>query len=139
MEQTKTSDTGIVSVTEDMDMSWTIHVSESSDGAYSFGSHCILPKGDYTMEWKKTFGTVPVWVMDDMDTFEVIYVCGDSDEAYRFGTQIHEQLVGNPDYIENRIILNIDGKTDDGRRCVRLLVGGDVGMVPTLDLKLKSE
>ena len=34
------------------------------------------------------------------------------DEKERIGTRIHEQLIGNPDYIDSRIILNIDEDKD---------------------------
>ena len=33
-------------------------------------------------------------------------------EKERIGTRIHEQLIGNPDYIDSRIILNIDEDKD---------------------------
>lgn len=48
-------------------------------------------------------------------------------EQEAIGNAIHEQLRGNPDYIENRIILNID--TDNE---INLYVFDDCEEVPTI-------
>lgn len=39
---------------------------------------------------------------------EIIIKCEDKKDALVLGNAIHEQLRGNPDYVNNRIILNID-------------------------------
>lgn len=34
--------------------------------------------------------------------------CSSNEEKMALGTSIHEQLVGNPNYIDNRIGINVD-------------------------------
>lgn len=43
----------------------------------------------------------------------IIIKTNSREEELRIGTKIHEQLRGNPDYIENRIILNMSDARDD--------------------------
>lgn len=42
------------------------------------------------------------------DRYFIEINCCSNEEKMALGTSIHEQLVGNPNYIENRIILNVD-------------------------------
>lgn len=42
------------------------------------------------------------------DRYFIEINCLTNEEKMTLGTSIHEQLVGNPNYIENRIILNVD-------------------------------
>ena len=45
----------------------------------------------------------------DSELKKVITIeCSDNDEKMIVGNLIHKQLVGNKDYIDNNIILNID-------------------------------
>lgn len=44
--------------------------------------------------------------------YHCVVRCKDVNEKMTLGTRIHERLVGNPDYIENRIILNVDEETN---------------------------
>jgi len=38
--------------------------------------------------------------------------CENNDEKVRIGKMIHEQLLGNKDYKENNIVLNIEGDNE---------------------------
>lgn len=40
--------------------------------------------------------------------YVITIYCESDDLKTRIGTKIHEQLRGNPDYIDSRIVLNID-------------------------------
>lgn len=51
----------------------------------------------------------------------------DDKEQSAIGNAIHEQLRGNPNYIENRVILNIDTNNE-----VNLYVFDDCEEVPTI-------
>lgn len=46
--------------------------------------------------------------MDKNLKLEILINTTSNEEKMRIGTEIHQQLKGNPDYIENRIVLNID-------------------------------
>lgn len=39
---------------------------------------------------------------------EIIIKCASDEDQKALGNSIHDQLRGNPDYIDNRIVLNID-------------------------------
>lgn len=39
---------------------------------------------------------------------EIIIKCASNEDKKALGNSIHEQLRGNPDYIDSRIVLNID-------------------------------
>lgn len=43
--------------------------------------------------------------------YGITIYCEDSNLKKRVGTKIHEQLRGNPDYIDSRIVLNIDDES----------------------------
>lgn len=60
--------------------------------------------------------------------------CHDEAEAMRIGSQIHEQLVGNPDYINDNIVLNCT--SSDGN--VYLLID-NVDEVPEITLFKKED
>lgn len=47
--------------------------------------------------------------MSDKILFEVSIRTRDNDEKFCLGNDIHEMLVGHPDYINSNIALNIDG------------------------------
>lgn len=42
------------------------------------------------------------------DRYFIEISCSSNEEKMALGTSIHEQLVGNPNYIENRIGINVD-------------------------------
>lgn len=60
--------------------------------------------------------------------------CGSNEEKMALGTSIHEQLVGNPNYIENRIVLNVD---ED--RKILIWVGDDCTELPIINLDLNKK
>lgn len=43
--------------------------------------------------------------------YGITIYCESDDLKKRVGTKIHEQLRGNPDYIDSRIVLNIDDES----------------------------
>ena len=49
--------------------------------------------------------------------------CENNDLKKRVSMKIHEQLRGNPDYIDSRIILNID---DESRVCIYIQYGTNI-------------
>lgn len=53
-------------------------------------------------------------------------------EINSIGESIHNQLVGNSDYIENRIILNVN---DAEKGAVKLLIYDDTTEVTSIELK----
>lgn len=53
-------------------------------------------------------------------------------EINSIGESIHNQLVGNSDYIENRIILNVN---DAEKGSVKLLIYDDTTEVTSIELK----
>lgn len=55
---------------------------------------------------------------------EIIIKCSEEKDQLAIGNAIHEQLRGNPDYIENRIVLNIETEN-----IVRVLVCDDAAPV----------
>lgn len=59
--------------------------------------------------------------------------CYDKEEALKIGGQIHEQLVGNPDYINDNIVLNC---TSAG--CNVILFVDDVDEIPEITLFKKE-
>lgn len=54
-----------------------------------------------------------------------------NEEKMRIGTAIHEQLRGNPDYVNNNIVLNVD---EDSR--IRLWLLKDSSSIPEITIKL---
>lgn len=55
------------------------------------------------------------------------------EERNRIGSKIHEQLIGNQDYIDNKIVLNIDLKGAEGYE-VNLYIFKDSKTLPDLIL-----
>lgn len=49
--------------------------------------------------------------------------CESNDLKKQVSMKIHEQLRGNPDYIDSRIILNID---DESRVCIYIQYGTEI-------------
>lgn len=45
---------------------------------------------------------------------QIIVKCLSKEEELAVATHIHDQLVGNPDYKENRIVLNMSDARNDG-------------------------
>lgn len=55
--------------------------------------------------------------------YGITIYCESDDLKKRVGTKIHEQLRGNPDYIDSRIVLNID---DESRVNIYIQYGTDI-------------
>lgn len=55
--------------------------------------------------------------------YGITIYCESDDLKKRIGTKIHEQLRGNPDYIDSRIVLNID---DESRVCIYVQYGTNI-------------
>lgn len=55
--------------------------------------------------------------------YGITIYCEDSDLKKLVGSKIHEQLRGNPDYIDSRIVLNID---DESRVCIYVQYGTEI-------------
>lgn len=51
--------------------------------------------------------------LDESIRRQIIIKTHSRDEELRIGSKIHDQLVGNPDYKENRICLNLSDARDD--------------------------
>lgn len=50
--------------------------------------------------------------MCDVLKLEIKILTPNDEEKMRIGKKIHEQLCGNPDYIDDRIILNIEEENE---------------------------
>lgn len=50
--------------------------------------------------------------MSDKVKLEITIKTQSEEEKMEVGTRIHEQLRGNPDYVNNNIILNIDAENE---------------------------
>ena len=55
--------------------------------------------------------------------YGITIYCESDDLKKRVGTKMHEQLRGNPDYIDSRIVLNID---DESRVCIYVQYGTEI-------------
>ncbi len=55
--------------------------------------------------------------------YGITIYCESDDLKKRVGTKIHEQLRGNPDYIDSRIVLNID---DESRVNIYIQYGTEI-------------
>lgn len=55
--------------------------------------------------------------------YGITIYCEDSDLKTLVGSKIHEQLRGNPDYIDSRIVLNID---DESRVNIYIQYGTEI-------------
>lgn len=71
--------------------------------------------------------------MDETLMAIVTIETADNDEKMRIGTDIHEQLRGNPSYINNDIILNVD---EDCK--VRLWVDKNCESIPDITLRIQK-
>ena len=57
------------------------------------------------------------------------------EEEFRIADKIHNQLVGNPDYIESRICLNMSKDRDDGTENeVHLIIFNDSESEPEITI-----
>lgn len=61
--------------------------------------------------------------------YGITIYCESDDLKKRVGTKIHEQLRGNPDYIDSRIVLNID---DESR--VNIYIQYDIDIPSCLEM-----
>lgn len=71
--------------------------------------------------------------MDETLMVIVTIETADNDEKMRIGTDIHEQLRGNPSYINNDIILNVD---EDCK--IRLWVDKSCESIPDIVLRIRK-
>lgn len=67
--------------------------------------------------------------MEDLKMHMVIKTVND-EEKMRIGSSIHEQLVGNKDYIDSNIVLNIDDENE-----VNLYVFKECENIPEITIK----
>ena len=67
--------------------------------------------------------------MEDLK-MHIIVKTVNEEEKMRLGKSIHEQLVGNKDYIDSNIILNIDNKNE-----VNLYVFNECENIPNITIK----
>ena len=67
--------------------------------------------------------------MEDLK-MHIIVKTVNEEEKMRIGNSIHEQLVGNKDYIDSNIILNIDNKNE-----VNLYVFNECENIPNITIK----
>lgn len=75
------------------------------------------------MERKRKMG-------DDLH-LEVTIECDTEAEMLRIGNQIHHCLVGSPNYIDSRIVLNMSPDRDDGTiNTIKLYVGKEAELEP---------
>lgn len=65
--------------------------------------------------------------MEDGLIRKITITCSDDKDQLRVGNAIHEQLRGNPDYVNNNIILNIDVKNE-----VNMFIYEDCKEIPTI-------
>ena len=56
--------------------------------------------------------------------YGITIYCEDSDLKTLVGSKIHEQLRGNPDYIDSRIVLDIH--SHESRVCIYVQYGTDI-------------
>lgn len=68
-------------------------------------------------------------MMNEEIKYEMVIYTKDNNEKVRIGAAIHNQLRGNPDYIDSNIILNIDEDCT-----VYLTVMNDCNNFPTVTL-----
>ena len=68
------------------------------------------------------------------DRYVVEINCASNEEKMALGTSIHEQLVGNPNYIESRIGINVD---ED--RKVLIWVDDSCTELPIINLDLNKK
>ena len=55
--------------------------------------------------------------------YSITIYCGDRHLKEMVGSKIHDQLRGNPDYIDSRIVLNIDNTSEV---CIYIQYGIDI-------------
>ena len=67
--------------------------------------------------------------MEDLK-MHIIVKTVNEEEKMRIGNSIHEQLVGNKDYIDSNIILNIDNENE-----VNLYVFNECENIPNITVK----
>ena len=73
--------------------------------------------------------------MEDEIKRMIIIKTQSREEEFRIAEKIHNQLVGNPDYIEDRICLNMSkDRDDDTENEVHLLIFTDVESDPEIKI-----
>ena len=68
------------------------------------------------------------------DRYFVEINCGSNEEKMALGSSIHEQLAGNPNYVENRIILNVDQD-----RKIKIWIDDDCTELPIINLDFNKK
>lgn len=68
------------------------------------------------------------------DRYYVTIECASDEEKMALGTSIHEQLAGNPNYYEDRIILNVDQD-----KTIRIWVEDNCVDLPIINLDLNKK
>lgn len=68
------------------------------------------------------------------DRYYVTIKCASNEEKMALGSSIHEQLVGNHDYIENNIILNVDYDNE-----VQLWIDDSCKEIPIINLDFNKK
>lgn len=67
--------------------------------------------------------------MDNNLKMKITIECSDEKEQMNIGNYIHEQLVGNKDYIDSNILLNIDVENT-----IRLYIFKECEEIPTISI-----
>ena len=67
--------------------------------------------------------------------FEMVLHTNSDEEKARIGAAIHEQLAGNPAYVDSRIILNIEDECT-----VKLIIFDDTGfdLIPNINIPFQN-
>lgn len=90
---------------------WTDDPNDETDKLTNAIHHHCLAAIEYIKELELEVKMLGGVIHDDKgekDHTDVIILAKNKDEKMKIGSAIHEQLVGNKDYIDNNIILNVD-------------------------------
>ncbi|MCM1236086.1 MAG: hypothetical protein NC489_38870 [Ruminococcus flavefaciens] len=68
---------------------------------------------------------------------EILIKPDEGKTLYDAGRPIHEQLKGNPDYVNNEIVLNIDGNDMLNPGSIELIIGDELSQ--NLSITLEEE
>lgn len=85
-------------------------------------------------DWQHPSSALPeVWDEDEIIKKTIIVKVNSKEEEYAVAAKIHNQLKGNADYIESRIVLNMSGDRRDGTvNEVHLYIFDDAENVPEI-------
>ncbi|MDE6041508.1 MAG: hypothetical protein K2F99_08025 [Muribaculaceae bacterium] len=89
------------------------------------------PKTTWTLRASTDYGDLP---KNTEIRRQIILTYADKTEAYNTAGKIHAQLAGNKDYVESRIVLNLDYRTEDGLYMVFYAVMADSESDPKIEL-----